>query len=373
MLRIETPRRLIAVFRVGLVAVAILGGDIFRGGFSARADEFNSQASLYRQLLAPMTSVIDGKSFREAIVRVAEQAELNIWIDRRVDPTALVNAGQLGPNVYAAIKQIAATRECVVMPVAGVLLIGRPEWVDATADVLIKMTGPSADDPVNVRWDDLTTPGDAIKTIVGDQPEGLQLPHDLWPTTAWAKIDRHVAIALVLAQFDQQPPVAKDLDGNLVGIEFSDPASRGSCRRRYRTDKYAKEFRSALSHADRRSAVKAEGNVLVAQATSKAHRLATDKLIGRMAADVVAKPANEAVFSLKLKERAGAAIGAFAQRAGRKCVIEPDARELAEKVVSLEANNKTLRQLAEMVARNAGLVVDWKEKEVVVSKGPNAG
>ena len=100
----------------------------------AKSDNFSQRDPFFAKLAAPMTSVVDGKSFRDAIQGIADQAELNLCLDRRVDPTTPVNLGEPAqPTVYAAIEKVAAQRDCVVMPVAGVLLVGREEWVDRTA------------------------------------------------------------------------------------------------------------------------------------------------------------------------------------------------------------------------------------------------
>ncbi len=283
----------------------------------AAGDEFSRDSALYRQLLTPITSVIDGKPFRDAIRRVSEQTRLNLCIDRRVDPTALVHPGELGPNVYSAIKTIAAERDCVVMPVAGVLLVGRPAWVDATASVLIKLPTPSEQDSVTVRWDDLATPDEALKAVLGETPAARShLPHDLWPKTTWHGIDRKIALALVLAQFDQRP-ASGSADGTRV-IDFAATELSGSCKRRYRAGNDLGTMREVLNRADRNSKVRAVRDALEVQATATAHRLATDALLERITAESPAKSGDDAVFSLKLKERAGAAINAFATKAGRR-------------------------------------------------------
>ncbi len=87
----------------------------------------------------PMTSIVDGKSFRNGVTGIAKQAQLNVWIDRRVDPTSPVIAGPVGPTVFAAIGKLAARRDCVLMPVANVLLVGRQDWVDQTASSILSL------------------------------------------------------------------------------------------------------------------------------------------------------------------------------------------------------------------------------------------
>ncbi len=55
-------------------------------------------------------------------------------------------------------------------------------------------------------------------------------------------------------------------------------------------------------------------------------------------------------------------------RRGDGCLIDPQAREACETIVELEAQEKSLRELAEMVAREADLVIKWTDDQVIVSK-----
>ena len=70
---------------------------------TGRAEDVSPQDPLFARLATPMKSIQDGKPFREALESIADSVELNLWLDRRVDPTAPVTAGPLRPTVSAAI------------------------------------------------------------------------------------------------------------------------------------------------------------------------------------------------------------------------------------------------------------------------------
>ena len=183
----------------------------------AFGDDFSEASPIYGKLATPMNSVFDGKSFRSAVTGIAEQVGLNLWLDRHVDPTSVVEVGPSGPNVYGAIERIAASRDCVLMPVGNVLLVGRPEWVAAaTAAVMTIPDASSADARVKVAWEDLTTPSTALARAAGKATNvSPELPHDLWPKTTWTDVNPAVAVALVLAQFDLQsksPTISLTID-----------------------------------------------------------------------------------------------------------------------------------------------------------------
>ena len=328
------------------------------------ADEFNRQASLYQRLLTPLTCVIDGKPFRDAIDRVAAPAGVNYWLDRRVDPTIHVDAGELGPNVYACLKRIAAERDCVLMPVAGVLLIGRPNWVETSAAGLLKLTSQQSPKLIDLRWEDLTTPSEALRKAKVPASFTAHVPHDLWPKTSWKRVDQHVAAALVLAQFDRGLKPGKLTSSSVFELQ----SGNANCQRLYRASGQVEPLQQDFKDIDRDSKVTVDGDKLTVVASVAAHRKATDRLLQRLAAKAPAAVGDDVTFSLKLVDRAGAALVTFATKSGRKCIIQPEAQEACQKVVTLEAENKTLQDLSTMVATQAGVKIKWGDKTVVVSK-----
>ena len=106
------------MFRCLLILVSLLAGSpaLVRGDVNRLTD----QDELFARLVAPKYTVVDGKSFRGALNSIAEHAQVNLWLDRLVDPTASVAMGAIGPTPFAAIQKLADSRGCVVMPVANV-------------------------------------------------------------------------------------------------------------------------------------------------------------------------------------------------------------------------------------------------------------
>lgn len=332
-----------------------------------QADEFSPESPLSRQLLAPMTSVIDGKPFREALEHVAENAQVNLCVDRRVDPTSPVSPGVLGPDVYSSIKQIAQQHDCVVMPVANVVLVGRAEWVDATATSLMMLT-PSGDTPAaTVSWPMLTTPAEALRHAAGNASVDIDLPHDLWPSMRWKGVDRRVATALVLAQFDLR--VGGETFAGQTPLTSVPVEPIQQCTRCYQAGKHSVVLRQTIKQADRGNAFRPAQKSIDVLATATAHRLATDALLAAFALPKAAQPnEDKRQFSLELKAPAGDAIRKFAATANLVCVIDKTADAACRSIVTLHAKDKTLRELIELVAEQADLTATWHDNKVVISK-----
>ncbi len=322
------------------------------------ADDFSGKDRFFAQLSTPLTSIQDGKPLREALQSIAGQVQLNLWFDRKVDPTSPIDLGPVGPTVYQAIRKIAEANGCVVMAVSEVVLVGRPQWVDTTAASLIAIsTRRSAAAKIDVQWDPLTTPREAYQVIAdGGAATGPALPHDLWPAVHWQKIDRRVANALVLAQFDLRPgtsparPIAATLPASVT--------------RRYPAAA-KNQLDGAMRNVDRTSRVRLSNGWTVASGSLSAHRAAVAELLKADAR--VAANANQ-VFSLKPTEaRVGDLLTKFALTAGRHCKIDPAAIEACEKVITLEATDQTLRQLVDQVATRGGVTATWTETAIIVT------
>jgi hypothetical protein len=327
---------------------------------NVKGDEFRSKDRFFKQLAQPVALVLEGKPFRETILKVAQQSGVNIWIDRYVDPSRLVAPGQLGPNVYLALAKVAAQQDCVIMPVANAVLIGRPAWVDATAAGLLPTAKTTA--KINLDWQQLTTPRDALSITTGKQPaQTLALPHDLWPAVSFKAITRPVATNLVLSQFGRRlsSPNQIDLSTTVSLSKQAEPQLRT-----YTNDASLVAAAKSLSPPP---VLTAKQPIAALNLTARQHRLLTSALMNEIGKKHVAPPQNidERKFdSLKFEDaKVADVLNQLATVAKMKCVFMPEAQEMSQRVVSLEVTNKTLRQLIEIVAKKGALRVQWSQDE----------
>ncbi len=334
----------------------------------SRGDDFSNRDLLFTRLSTSMTSIQDGKPFREALGSIAGQVELNLWLDRMIDPTAPVEAGPVGPTVAAALQKIAARRGCVIMPAANVVLVGRPTWVDSTAASLLSLEldgDPAA--LADIRWPSLITPGAALKLAADQNSVDVTPPldHDLWPATHWTQIDRRVAVTLVLAQLDRRPRSTS----SLVQLTTEPAHAGGTFSRRYSSGPETKAIREAMTRVDRRSSFRVRDGWLEARGSAAAHRAAAEKIFAMGATAARPDPENDTrTFDLKQPVHTSAenALRQFAAAANKACEIHPSAAEACKKMVTLEAKKNTLRELIDKVAQQAGVVVSWERDRIVI-------
>ena len=325
--------------------------------------ERDDQDPTIRKLVRPINSIVDGKPFRQAIVSIADQAQLNVWIDRRVDPSPPVLLGPIGPTTYSALDQLAQSQNCVVMPVRNVVLIGRPKWVDQAAASVMLLQIDDRSQVANIAWGDLTTPAEAL-AIAADQPLEIDpiLPHDLWPAADLQSLDRRIAIALILAQFDRRP-ISTDSISKLK----TEPADMtGQLGFPYQLGAMSDDFRTEFLATDRRGRVELKAESVFAQGSVAAHRQALNAVLA-MAKSQSADP-DRSVFTIKkMRTTAANALIQLAKMAGRSCHIDSQAEQACQKIVSVDGKDLTLRELTDRIAAEVGVLATWNADTIVIT------
>lgn len=324
----------------------------------------------FAKLSATSRAIVDGKPFRSAVAELADRVEIPIVLDRHIDPSADVKVGKIGPTVFAGIQQVAASRGCVTMPIAGVLLVGRPEWVDGTSEAILSLSaapGSSASAKIDVQWPAATTPSEAIARIAtasGKTPPATELPHDLWPAAKWNAISADVATTLVTAQFHHLP--------RRQGSESESPASPATTKRfaiPYRLDANRTSVIAAIRGVDRQSKLKNTGKEIEITATAAAHRAGIAAFLTSQAAKQAANVSlDKANLTLTLQNTtAREVLSKLAAAAGRACQIEPAAEGSCSQLITMSMQNASLRQLVQEIAQQAGVDIEWTDDTLVVS------
>lgn len=329
-----------------------------------------------RRLMKPLVSVIEGRPLRSTLQRIADETEVNIWLDRKVDPTSPADVGQAGPTVFAALEAIAESRDCVLFPLHNMVLIGRPEWVDRTASSLMRLPPLESQKRrlARIAWPTLTTPTEALAVAAGQAPPAdTVLPHDLWPAVAWNDLERRVAVSLVLAQFDLRVRDAAALSlpadsrqRNLLRDRAWVPSNLGGrFDRRYEVDGALAAVAEVARQLDSRAEIVRDRGGLLVSGTAAAHRVVVCYFLRAATPPSPGRPGQMKRFTLRLKNKpACAVLKQLARAAGKEIEIEADA-SVCGTLVTLEAENNTLEELATTVAEQAGLTVSWGERVVV--------
>ncbi len=382
---------------------------------------------LAAKLKAPFHLAVTAKPLRDTLTQIAEVAEINFWLDRRVDPSLTVNIPAGSQSVYQAIARAAESLGLQAAAAGNVVLLGRPEWIRALAGAIFALPAELRQDtdwpPIN--WPPATTPDQAVKiAIAGDGADTLSLPHDLWPAVTWRGVSPQLAVLLITAQFDRMPvepqrifELQMDSHEKEPGQEdpaevsrrllfsrdpaFSPPADADAApqprplqprplqprplRSRtvelqplqapssltlvYPNGPHVPQLRQAALAADPASRFRAgrSGGPLELTGSPLAHIAATTAYVSHANAAASAVELDGTRFSLRLRDAPAQDVFVqLAGTAGRQLQIAPDAAAACQQRVTLEGVNVTLAELTERVAREISVQPTWTEETLLI-------
>lgn len=368
---------------------------------------------LAAKLKAPFHSAISAKPLRETLTQIATIAEINYWLDRRVDPSLAANVPGGSQSVYQAIAHAAESLELRAAAVGNVVLIGRPEWVSTLAGAILGLPAElrqNTDWPP-VRWPPATTPDEALQiAMAGAGADTPPLPHDLWPAVTWRGVSPQLAALLITAQFDRMPteprqnlslpgrrqaesgqedPAAApksvlfSRDPSFVpaaagepqpsqpprpSVELQPLQAPSSLTLVYPNGPHAPQLRQAALAADPASRFRAgrSGGPLELTGSPAAHLAAIAAYVSQPSA-AAAVELDATRFSLRLRDAPAKDVFAqLAATAGRQLQIAPAAAAACQQRVTLEGMNVTLAELTGRIAKEIGVQSTWTEETLLI-------
>lgn len=390
-----------------LFAAAVFGAtfSVFCGlsAFCQPPTDTPTQASAFTRTV--ITVSLDGQTAEEAINQIVSQVSSGSpdrpwtwWRDGGVDPNEIVSLNLAGGSAAQAMTQLTRPLGWEAFPIPGILLVGRPEWIDRTLGTLVSSAKPES---VDLQWPRGTSSTMALSAVLAkaenrrlklqdglsEEATGVRwLPHDVWPEGKLQKVDPWHVASLVLSEFqmaarrgtplarlrsrDESMPdgvrfiEATDTDWKDVKFLMTYPMEDGEAevRRAVQSVDATASFRSGRDPKTRKTTLRVHTNPAGHRAALAAHWNAAP------APAQIAASGREATYDLKLLNKpANEVLSQFAGAAGKQLTIDDDAKLRSQTLVSLDAAKQTLSQLAQTIALQANLRVDWGEQVVRVS------
>lgn len=328
-------------------------------------DIFDESSVLNRRLSGANRSVLDGQSFRAGLTRLAKANQLNLWIDREVNPSSIIENGALGPTLLAAFQQIASTQDCVVMPIGNVILIGRTEWVDQLTTRVMQLKASEMGAVANINWGHVTTPSEAFsRTMLDSGATSVKLPHDLWPENHWKEIHRGVAEIMIRGQFEDE--TLQNGDQRLATTKANQSLSRLYKLQPETLKAIDQELRVQFPEVKPR---KVASGVTI-QGNASDHRSITHWLLERIQKPTSVKLDADTFSLKKMSTSAENAFRQLAATANLQCEIHPSAENACKGIVTLEGQDVTLRDLMEGIAEQIDVTIDWRDAVIVIHRLP---
>ena len=312
---------------------------------------------LASRLTVEFRSAVTDRPLRDALDSIASAAKVNLWLDRRTDPTVLISSATQARTPFQAISSVAQAAGLRAIAIDNVVVIGREQWVET---VLGELLSHSFNSPLKtVSWPPLTTPTVAV-TSIEPLAKG-SLPHDLWPAVRWTEIQPEVGHVLIAAQFDLLPD-------RIGSGSYRKLAHRNRVSALYPQGSHMPAVRAAVTAEDKAAKFKEIDSRVLVNATPKAHVAAINRwLAAPPVAPVKLLDIDEVRFTLRLENAVAEQVfRQFAAAAGRTIVFSPQAAESCKKTVSLTANDETLRDLSQRVADAAKVKLTWTANQLDV-------
>lgn len=174
----------------------------------------------------------------KALERLTETGSLELWLDRRVDPTQRVSTTFSDVLVEDAIDDLVKQYKLSALRIGNLVYVGPPRTARGLAALLLQArAAPTEASPqvlekwrraTPVRWPRLTQPGQLLEKLLADAGvkfTGLeQVPHDLWAQRNSSPLPLSDQVVLILAGFDLTCDISTDgLQCRIVPIEFPLP------------------------------------------------------------------------------------------------------------------------------------------------------
>jgi hypothetical protein len=349
---------------------------------------------LIDRLTTMIRTSIDQRPLRETLDQFARLGGYNLWVDRRIDPDQTVSLPAGPKTLFWALDQVATAAGVKVVAIGNLVLVGRPAWVDRlTGLILINGDRFRQFPPATISWPEASTPAEAILAI-GPIPEenrkrpkpndvppdnDASLPHDLWPATRLQAIPRPLAKLLVESQFEPADDAANanasanaNAKSNARDDErFDEDAAAKRLIVRYPAGPHLAQLREGVAAADPSAAVKplAARDSVEVIGSSAAHVAAIRALLSRPTSETPPKVDIDRVrFAFNLRGvQAGLAFQNLATAADHTLEVDPAAQAACLQLVMLQAEDKTLRQLVELIAQQVGVRATWGDNRLQIS------
>lgn len=183
-----------------------------------------ADASMVRQLESRATISWRGQTLGAAVDRLADVQRMPLWVDRRVDTSAIVDLSVDDEPVGAVLARLGESANLAAVPFRTIVYFGPRRTADELATLSIRARESLANAPAGVRakwlqataWSflELSQPRalvDGLARSVGASVSGEErVPLDLWPARTLPALSTLDRVVLILAGFDLTAEISPD-------------------------------------------------------------------------------------------------------------------------------------------------------------------
>ncbi len=316
--------------------------------------------------------------------RIGDAHGINVWIDRRVDPSTPVSLSAAAGSLQQTLEAIAAKSQLEVGYASPVVILAPQGVAIDTATRILKLRSEMKQlpisaatrllEPQDLAWDRLSTPAEIAQQIAAAwqvSVVGESLPHDLWDRCKLQGVDAADALVLLAAGFDlapnynpQQATFGFDRIEKSVGVALEYPSTKvaaGMARELRKIDPDVKlEKRGAL--------IRVTGNSAVHHRIRSDRSAAKPKQNGGLAD--VAPGMRRFTLRIPGMKPAASILQAVCNASGFTLDTSAASSENLKRPVGLEVEDQLATAIIESICTQAGLTVRFDATTAVVADRP---
>jgi len=328
----------------------------------------------FRTLARPLSVLWRDQPLKLGLRTIATTQGVEIFVDRRIDPTQPVQIGLGAERIDVLLKGIADGVKCKLGFIESVAYFGPVEetarmemtywraWYQYRKQLIdTKAAGDITKAPQipvqKLHWDRLTTPQDILSAIEREWNIEIlgkeKVPHDLWDEGKYSALTLPAQICLVVAGFGlSAEPIRDTNQWKLIAIRDSDTAVLGYAKsqwKRENIEQWSKSESLDVTEEAKQYRVRAEGATHYDIALGK-YQSALPKPKSRFenlrfTFEAVNTPAADVIDSIAIQLQ-----------------LQPDWQidrsVIAQRRIGLKVNQATVKQLIEELAKQSSVTLE---------------
>lgn len=341
----------------------------------AEADSFSEQLNAVCRVIGTELPL------RVVVQRIGETHGVNVWIDRRVDPSTEVSLSADAGSLQQTLEAIADRTELEIGYCAPVVIIAPKGIAIETATRILALqsqlrsAGPSVAarllKPHDIAWDRLTTPLEIVQQFERNwqtSVAGDALPHDLWDQARLLQVDAPCCLTLLTAGFDLSPSYDPQQERfSIQPIEATPVVAL-----EYPASKVPPALLAELRKLDRAVKLqKQDALVRVTGNSSVHHRIRSGNAVAKPKPNggLAAVPPQMRRFTLRIPgaKPAAAILQAVCHASGMTLDTTSADKQTLQKSVSLDVEDRLVTEIIKTICTEVGLNVRFDASTAIVS------
>ena len=339
------------------------------------SDDWHTGKRLDRFNQTPVSASWTDTPLRNVLTSFSETQRVGVFLDRRIDPSKLVNIAANGVSPERFLWEIAGTKRIGVCRVADIYFFGPPKTAAYLPTIWEQMETQSSRQrrTFKVQWERKTPLNTSSVVVVKQLLEQLAsehqfkienpeaIPHDVWAQFKLPPTSLGGRVGIILAGFDKWFERSKD--GTSIRIVDFPTIKTASLKTETLVDSQAMSKR-----------MKDEFPKLKITATSKRFTASGAPLeIARLRREMVNLQTVKAValdakrFNLNTQAPRGSILATVAQQLNKKLKFTPEIQPMLQAEIQLEIKDATLNQLLDETLKGTELKYELTDTELVIS------